>query len=601
MLSLFECNGRLGVIQTILRVSISAAATLILVCLLVPAGGYNSAEALPIRPMVGVDMTPDLSLVRQRGGKRLRGFRTKKAGAHRPGKQFGEHANNHQNHHTPPDHVGSPGDNRPHNNDGKPGGGKNNDGKNNDGKNNDGKNNDGKNNDGKNNDGKPLSFPGGIGRTPPSIHVVCIAGRVHGGRCLCEGGRQELGGSVFVCGSAPQGPVTLAGAAGRPLPPTQPPAPLTAAQQPPATSSQPQFVPDEVVVRMARTMPEAVDLAVAQTHGLQLLERSTIELIGIRLVRYRVLNNRPLAAALTALQADPRTLAPQLNYYYRHLQGGADPSNGLQYALVKLDVARAQAFARGGGTLIAVIDSGVDYTHPDLRGSVVEAFSGVTAAANDPHGTEISGIIAAHGIVRGVAPEANLLDVRVFASDRGRPSTATTFNIVRGIDWALSKRARVLNMSFAGPSDALLEASIKAAAANGAITVAAAGNGGPQAAPAYPAAYPGVIAVTAIDVADRPYTLANRGNYISVAAPGVDVLAPSGNHAHQIVSGTSYAAAHVSGIVALMVERYPTLDAGAARLALTAAAVDLGPPGRDDQFGAGAVNAFAALRAVAGH
>jgi hypothetical protein len=590
MPSLSQRNCGFGATRTILRVSIGAVVTLMLVCLLLPGGGYNSADALPIRPIVGVDMAPDLTLVRQRGGKRLRGFKAKKAGAHRPGKQSDEHANNH--HHIPPGQAGSPGDSRPpHTNDGKPT------------HTNDGKNNDGKNNDGKNNDGRPLSFPGGVGRNPPSIHIVCIAGHVRDGRCLCEGGRQELGGSVFACGSAPRGPVTLAGAAGRPLPPTQPPiqAPPTAAQQPPTTSGQPQFVPDEVVVRMARTMPEVVDLAVAQTHGLQLLERSTIELIGIRLVRYRVLNNRPLAGALTALQGDPRTLGPQLNYYYRHLQGGADPSNGLQYALVKLDVARAQVFARGGGTLIAVIDSGVDQTHPDLRGSVVEAFSGVTAAANDPHGTEISGIIAAHGSVRGVAPEANLLDVRVFASDRGRPSTATTYNLVRGIDWALSRRARVLNMSFAGPRDSLLEASIKAAGARGAITVAAAGNGGPQAPPAYPAAYPGVIAVTAIDVADRPYTLANRGSYISVAAPGVDVLAPSGNHAHQIVSGTSYAAAHVSGIVALMVERYPTIDAEAARLALTAAAVDLGPPGPDDQFGAGAVNAFAALRAVAGH
>jgi len=347
-------------------------------------------------------------------------------------------------------------------------------------------------------------------------------------------------------------------------------------------------------------MPEAVDLAVAQTHGLQLLERSTVEFLGIRLVRYRILNNRPLAAALTALQGDLRILGPQLNYIYRHLQGWADPSNGLQYALVKLDVPRAQAVARGGGTLIAVIDSGIDQTHPDLRDSVVEVFSGVTGAVNDTHGTEISGIISAHGIVRGVAPEAKLLDVRVFAGDRGRPSTATTFNLVRGIDWALSKGARVLNMSFAGPSDSLLGEIIKTAGAKGAITVAAAGNGGPQSPPAYPAAYPGVIAVTAIDVADRLYTFANRGSYIAVAAPGVDVLAPSGSHAHQIVSGTSYAAAHVSGIVALMVERYPALDTEAARLALTAAAVDLGPPGPDDQFGAGRVNAFAALRAVAG-
>src|SRR5262245_12425996 len=594
MRSLVQCNRGLGARRTMSRASIGAAATLIIVGLLLAAGAYHGAEALPIRPIAGVADTPaDLTLVRKRGGRHMRGFRQKGAGAHRPGRQSDDRADNHQNHqnhqnnHSPPDQVGSPGDSRPpHTSDSKPNGGK--------------------NHDGRTNDGRPSSFPGGIGRNPPSIHIVCIAGRVRDGSCHCGSGevRHDLGGSVFACAGAPRArpdaPVALAGS-----PPLQqrqpqvPPAP-PAAQQPLVPSAQPQFVPDEVVIRMARTMPEAVDLAVAQTHGLQLLERSTVEFLGIRLVRYRILNNRPLAAALTALQGDLRILGPQLNYIYRHLQGWADPSNGLQYALVKLDVPRAQAVARGAGTLIAVIDSGIDQTHPDLRGSVVEVFSGVSGAGNDTHGTEISGIISAHGIVRGVAPEAKLLDVRVFAGDRGRPSTATTFNLVRGIDWALSKGARVLNMSFAGPSDSLLEESIKTAGAKGAITVAAAGNGGPQAPPAYPAAYPGVIAVTAIDVADRLYTFANRGNYISVAAPGVDVLAPSGNHAHQIVSGTSYAAAHVSGIVALMVERYPTLDSAAARLALTAAAVDLGPPGPDDQFGAGRVNAFAALRAVAG-
>ena len=603
MLSLFQRDGGPGATSTILRASLGAAATLIVVGLLLAAGGYDGAAAFPIRPMAGVDTAPDLTLVRKRGGRHMRGFGQKGAGAHRPGRQSDEHANNHQNHHNQPDHVGSPGDNRPsHTNDDKPNGGKNNDGR----------NNDNRPNDNRPNDTKP-SFPGGVGRIPPSIHIVCIAGRVHDGNCHCGAreSRQDLGGSVFACGSAPRGrpdaPVALAGGGGRPLPPAQggpqtspPQTPLAAAPQPPIANGQPQFVPDEVVIRMARTMPEAVDEAVAQTHGLQLLERRTIELLGVRLVRYRVLNNRPLAAALAALQGDLRILGPQLNYYYRHLQGGIDPSNGLQYALVKLDVARAQAVARGGGTLIAVIDSGIDQTHPDLNGSVVEVYSGVSVGGNDSHGTEISGIISAHGIVRGVAPEAKLLDVRVFAGERGRASTATTFNLVRGIDWALAKRARVLNMSFAGPSDSLLEESIKAAGAKGAITVAAAGDGGPQAPPAYPAAYPGVIAVTAIDVADRLYTLANRGNYISVAAPGVDVLAPSGNHAHQIVSGTSYAAAHVSGIVALMIERYPTLNAEAARAALTAAAIDLGPPGRDDQFGAGRVNAFAALRAVAG-
>jgi len=589
-------------------------AAIALGCLLFAGGGHNSAEALPIQPMAGVDVTPDVSLARLRGGKRARGLRGKRGGAWRHGRD--DHANNHQNHHNP-DQVGSPGDSRPtHTNDDKPTGG-NNDGP----KNNGPKNNGPKNNGPKNTDGRPTSLPGGlpggVGKDPPTVHVVCIAGRVRNGQCGCGPGegRQDLGGSVFACSSPPQrqpiAPVALAGAGGRTLgpaqrnpqtPPTQAPSnqpPPNAGQQAAVTNAQ--FVPDEVVVRMAQATPEVVDLAVGQTHGLQLLERSTITNLGVRLVRYRVLNNRPLDAAVAALQGDPRVLGPQLNYYYRHLQGDADLNNGLQYALVKLDVARAQTVARGGGTLIAVIDSGVDQSHPDLQGSIVEAFSAVSGNGSDPHGTEISGIISAHGIVRGVAPEAKLLDVRVFAGERGRQSTATTFNLVRGIDWALSKRARVLNMSFAGPSDALLEESIKRAAAKGAITVAAAGNGGPQAAPAYPAAYPGVIAVTAIDVDDRLYSQANRGSYISVAAPGVDVLAPSSNHAHQIVSGTSYAAAHVSAVVALMIERYPTIDVDGARLALTAAAVDLGPPGPDDQFGAGRVNAFAALRAVAEH
>ncbi len=533
-------------------------------------------------------MGADITLVRMRGGRRMRMMRMKmkkkRAALRRHWKQKmkdRDHADNHQTHqnqgHNNQEGHGTP-DNPPPTNTGKP-----------------------------TNTSKP--WPGRDGR--PSIHIVCIAGRVLGGRCHCgpREGRHDLGGRVFSCANPPpQGrpsePMTLAGSGSASPPPARrnpqlPPA--VAQQQQPNTSGLPQFVPDEIVVRIARATPEAVDDAIGQTHGLQLLERSTIELLGVRLVRYRVPNNRPLTAALTALQSDPRILGPQLNYYYRHLQGGADPNNGLQYALVKLDVVRAQTVARGGGTRIAVIDSGIDQTHPDLKGSVVETFSGAAGASDDPHGTEISGIISAHGIVRGVAPEAKLLDVRVFTGGSGRQATATTFNLVRGIDWALSRRARVLNMSFTGPNDLLLEDSIKAAGAKGAIVVAAAGNGGPKAPPAYPAAYPGVIAVTATDVADHLYSHANRGRYISVAAPGVDVLAPSSNHAHQILSGTSYAAAHVSGIVALMVERFPALDADTARLALTASAIDLGPPGPDDQFGAGRVNAFATLRAVAGH
>ena len=454
-------------------------------------------------------------------------------------------------------------------------------------------------------DGRPAGAPGRDGRNPFSFHAVCIAGRMREGRCECgpRDGGQRVGDNAFACGSQ-RIPVTpsiaprVLGGVG-PSSPLPDPTPNSALRLPPGPGRSQMFVPDEVIVSVTSTVPETADDVVGQSYDLQILERSTIPSLDRRLVRYRVPYGRSLTRVLSEMQSDPRVLALQPNYYYRHQQGSPPADNGLQYALVKLDVARAQAIALGSGARIAIIDSGIDQTHPDLSGSVVETFPG-SGTGTETHGTEVSGIIAAHGTVRGVAPEAKLLDVRVFAPGHDGQAMATSFNVVRGIDWALSKHAHILNMSFAGPRDSLLEASIRAAAGRGAITVAAAGNGGPLAAPAYPAAYPGVIAVTATDFADRLYSLANRGGYISVAAPGVDVLAPSGDHAHQLLSGTSYAAAYVSGIVALMVERDPTIEAGSVRLALAAAAVDLGPLGRDDQFGAGRVNAFAALRAIAG-
>jgi len=301
-----------------------------------------------------------------------------------------------------------------------------------------------------------------------------------------------------------------------------------------------------------------------------------------------------------------RILDPQPNYYYRYQQDRSSQgrSLGLQYALAKMDALRAQTLARGRGVLVAVIDSGIDETHPDISSVIVDSFDavGTTSAAFDPHGTAIAGIISANGILRGVAPDARLLNVRAFApAGADGLAAATTFTVLRGIEWALARRARVLNMSFAGPRDPLLERGITAASEQGAIIVAAAGNAGANAPPAYPAAYPPVIAVTATDFADRLYRLANQGRYISLAAPGVDIVAASADHAHQLLSGTSFAAAHVSGVIALMLERDPALTAVSVRRALMATADDLGPPGPDDQFGAGRANAFAALGALVGH
>jgi subtilisin family serine protease len=188
--------------------------------------------------------------------------------------------------------------------------------------------------------------------------------------------------------------------------------------------------------------------------------------------------------------------------------------------------------------------------------------------------------------------------VRAFRSKPGALPETTTEILLGAIDWAVRNGAKVLNLSFVGPKSGQLQELLDETRRKGVVLVAAAGNGGPKAPPAFPAAFPGVIAVTAVDAADRRYEHANRGRYIAVAAPGVDILAPVEGGKHELVSGTSFATAYVSGIAALLLERDPSLDAAAVARLIAAGADDLGPRGRDDDFGAGRVNALATLKSV---
>jgi subtilisin family serine protease len=153
-------------------------------------------------------------------------------------------------------------------------------------------------------------------------------------------------------------------------------------------------------------------------------------------------------------------------------------------------------------------------------------------------------------------------------------------------------------MSFAGPKDALVGRGLAALAARNIVLVAAAGNAGPKSPPLYPAADANVMAVSATDAQDKLFAASNRGNYIAVSAPGVDVFLPAPNDKYQISSGTSFASAFVSGLAALILQRNPALKPDDVRAILMKTARDLGPPGPDDQFGAGEADAFAAVSAV---
>jgi subtilisin family serine protease len=252
----------------------------------------------------------------------------------------------------------------------------------------------------------------------------------------------------------------------------------------------------------------------------------------------------------------------------------------------------------GNNIIVAVIDSGVDTGHPELVGVIAGNIDLLgTGEKAHKHGTAIAGVIAAHSRLLGVAPAARILAIRAFGATK-TSAEATSFAILKGIEVAVSQRARVINMSFAGPIDPALGRHLAAAHARGVVLIAASGNFGAKSPPQYPAADANVIAVTATDANDKLFVAANRGKHIALAAPGVDILLPAPDGAYWMASGTSFAAAQVSGIAALLLSRQPGLTPDAVKNIMMNTARDLGDPGLDPLYGAGLADAYQALVAV---
>jgi subtilisin family serine protease len=359
-------------------------------------------------------------------------------------------------------------------------------------------------------------------------------------------------------------------------------------------------VPDEVVIEVANAVsPQQID-ALQRRHRLTRVESQTFQLSGTTLFRWRIPDRRSVASVVRALEADRLVASAQPNYLFTLQQDeakAASEGDAAQYALAKLRLPQAHALAKGDKVPVAVIDSGIDANHPELAGAIAESYDTLTAPmAPHKHGTAIAGLIAAHGKLMGAAPGAPILAIRAF-DGTGASVEGTTFNILKGLDWAAAHGARVINMSFAGPSDPAIHRSLAAAHKKGIVLVAAAGNAGPKSPPLYPAADPNVIAVTATDAEDKLFPQSNRGRYIAVAAPGAQILVAIPDGGYEVASGTSYSAAEVSGIVALMLERNRDLPPDKVRDILLATAKDLGPKGRDILFGAGLADAYGALMA----
>jgi hypothetical protein len=365
------------------------------------------------------------------------------------------------------------------------------------------------------------------------------------------------------------------------------------------------YVPDEVVVELAASATTRQADALLRQYRLTRLQSVSFQLGGTTLMRLRIADRRPVPAVVRTLETDATVLSAQPNYLFvmqedattAPAQSEGDPA---QYILQKMHLPQAHELAKGDKVLVAVIDSGVDVTHPDLAGDIAGTFDALgTGLKPDAHGTAIAGAIAAHGRLMGAAPAAQILAVRAF-SGSGGADDGTTFAIMSGLNWAVSHGARVVNMSFAGPQDPGIARGLAAAHDRGVVLVAAAGNKGAKSPPLYPAADPNVIAVTSTDAGDQLPAFANRGRYVTVAAPGVDLMLLAPNGTLQFQSGTSFSAAYVSGTAALMLERKPGLGPETLRQALIGTAHHLGSDKTaDGQSGAGLVDAYQAVLSLA--
>ena len=388
--------------------------------------------------------------------------------------------------------------------------------------------------------------------------------------------------------------------------------------------SDPRFVKDEVLIEVVGELSQQQTNAIAARNRLTRLESFYWPLTNSTIFRWKINDGRPVAMVLTQLGRERVFAALQPNFIYHGSQaagqGGtfapqpqatpqptpavataaARPAAGdpAQYALTKLRIGEAHGLANGDQILVAVIELRRRSRPSRIQGrgcGLVRRARQGRAAALARHRDCRRDRRACPPDGRGAC--ARILAIRAFGTT-GVSTEATTMAIVKGIKYATEQKARVINMSFAGPTDPGLGRYLAAAKANGAVLIAAAGNFGPKSPPQYPAADPNVIAVSATDANDRMFKASNIGPHVAVAAPGVDILLPAPDSDYQLISGTSFSAAYVSGVAALMLQRAPELTPDGVRKILQDTAKDLGPTGKDPEFGAGLVDAYQAILAA---
>lgn len=364
----------------------------------------------------------------------------------------------------------------------------------------------------------------------------------------------------------------------------------------------------QIVVRFNQNMDNSSLLGFATANNLKMLKY--VKRINTAVFKTSI--NKSVSNLIDELKATSSIIEyAEENYKLTTSYTVNDPKAREQNGMAVANLPKAWDITFGDPkVVIAVIDTGIDLTHPDLKNKVVQGYNILTQGQSQPmddngHGTHASGIVAAETNnkigVAGTAPLCKIMPIKALDAK----GSGETVNIAYGIIWAVDHGARIISMSLGGPQNETVKRAVEYALAKDTVLVAAMGNDGKNV-KSFPAALPGVISVGSVTFSKQRSDFSNFGSWISVVAPGSEILSTlptyvstmtemEKNQGYDYLDGTSMACPMVAGLAGLVLSRYPNYTQQEVKAKIESTATDLGTKGFDDKYGHGLINAYKAV------
>jgi subtilisin family serine protease len=355
------------------------------------------------------------------------------------------------------------------------------------------------------------------------------------------------------------------------------------------------FIKDEIVLLYDNTKVDNISDLLLR-YKLNQQSKDSLSSIKTTMLVAKTNGQNPLSLSRKINKQEKNVLASTNNLF-----NTASTSFKNAYSMYETGVSYVHKTTQGKGTTVCMVDTPIDIYHPSLSNAHIETLDLVKFNPKNYnsmlHGTAVAGILVSQNTHIGIAPKAKLYSIGAFQTSNGTNKLfGSSSNIAKAIDACIQHKVDVMNLSFTGNRDSLLEKMVTKAIEKRVIVVAAAGNGGNWGSTIYPALIPGVITATAIDENKNLFSKADKGLFIDYSAPGVNVLTIAPGGKYKLATGTSISSAHVSGIIALLLSH--SRNNKNIEVTLTKTVEDLGKPGRDQMFGEGLISASNALETI---